>query len=1107
MAARAKCTDCQGRRRYNGETPGTRRRGNRCRTSLWAGLVSLWLLEALAWAEGTEAQLLQEFQQLQAQCEELIRSAKYQQAEPIAEKLLTLANGPLRTLPLNRAIASHLLGKIYYYQSRYSEAERVFQQAVSIFQEKLGGYHPQTVTALNDLAVVLQAQGRYAQAEPLYQEALRIRRKTLLPGNPAIAVSLNDLARLYWMQARYEQAEPLYLEALGIYQRAFGEQHPTIASVLNNLGELYRHWGRYQEAESYHQKALQMRTALWGRDHLDTAESLANIAQLYIAQGRYAEAEHHLRSALTIRQSWLGANHALVGTTLAHLAGLYLRQDRPGEAEPLYHQAQTILQRTLRPDHPMLAALQMGLGHGYLSQAQYHRAETHYQNALELRQSALGKEHPFVADSLAALAMVDYYCGRFAEAQARWKQALEYHQRAFGRDHPLVAHDLYGLAKVALAQEDLFGAESLLQEAQGILQKTYFESHQLARLYAEHAQIFWKTQRPQEALATMQRAFQMLDQQRVHIAGAEWERAEFLSRWTPLYEQMILWQSQVADLSEVFATMERCRARSLLEQMELAGVDLLAGLPEAEAQPLRQRESQVASQVASLWRQWELLRSRSDLFPAQKASQETQILQALQAAQADYLQAYAALRNASPTYRLLLGEGRQPVDWKTLQAWIKDHNMLFLEYFLGQQASYVLAVEPSGQAELFPLRLSEEQARRLNIPAGPLTAPKVKNLMIREDRSGLLDLLGASKNETEEAKAAELLAGLWEVLIPARCREGLFQGNYALLGVVPDGALVWLPWETLVVQPGLSPKYLLDVGPPILYAPSATVLLKLAHRRTPAAPQASEPVLAVGDCIYSSFLPLSAPEAGGTLNTGAASQPSNAGATEDPEFARAYARLKYSAEEIRFVAEVFSKQDIAVRTLRGEEATEANLRQQVPGRRILDLAAHGRVDPALGHFFGAFLALTPGNQQEPSDDGFLTVQESCGLNLAGCELAILSACETNLGPSQPGEGAWSLARGFLVAGARRVVGSNWLLDDLAAASTVSYFCAIVAQQEAALIQAQQAASQASSDKPPPAPPTPPNYAAALHEAKRWVRSQRQWHTPYFWAPLILIGPP
>ena len=107
--------------------------------------------------------------------------------------------------------------------------------------------------------------------------------------------------------------------------------------------------------------------------------------------------------------------------------------------------------------------------------------------------------------------------------------------------------------------------------------------------------------------------------------------------------------------------------------------------------------------------------------------------------------------------------------------------------------------------------------------------------------------------------------------------------------------------------------------------------------------------------------------------------------------------------------------------------------------------------------------------------------------MKGSELAILSACQTNYGPQQKGEGTWALSRGFLVAGSRRVVASNWLVDDEATASLVSFFCAGLAQAEKA--------------------GQPVDHAAALQAAKRWVRQQDKWKSPYYWASMVLIGPP
>ena len=79
-----------------------------------------------------------------------------------------------------------------------------------------------------------------------------------------------------------------------------------------------------------------------------------------------------------------------------------------------------------------------------------------------------------------------------------------------------------------------------------------------------------------------------------------------------------------------------------------------------------------------------------------------------------------------------------------------------------------------------------------------------------------------------------------------------------------------------------------------------------------------------------------------------------------------------------------------------------------------------------------------------------------------------------MAPSKKGEGAWALSRGFLVSGSHR-----------AAASLVSAFCSGVAKGEKA--------GQV-------------DYAQALHTAKKWVRDQEKWQSPYYWATFVLLGP-
>ena len=71
-------------------------------------------------------------------------------------------------------------------------------------------------------------------------------------------------------------------------------------------------------------------------------------------------------------------------------------------------------------------------------------------------------------------------------------------------------------------------------------------------------------------------------------------------------------------------------------------------------------------------------------------------------------------------------------------------------------------------------------------------------------------------------------------------------------------------------------------------------------------------------------------------------------------------------------------------------------------------------------------------------DGFLRLHEIYNLKL-GADLVVLSACQTALGMEIKGEGLIGLTRGFMYAGAPRVVASLWNVDDRATAELMKRF--------------------------------------------------------------------
>ena len=273
-----------------------------------------------------------------------VEFANWAQCERLVPQALACAT-LIETCGFDFEAAARLLNEAGCYlrgRARSSDAEPLYQRALTIYERAVGPEHPHMAASLNNLAGLFRAKGRYAQAEPLYQRALAIREKVLGPEHPDVATSLNNLAGLYGAQSKDAQAEPLCQRALAIQVKVLGPDHPSVATSLNNLAELYRAQGKYAQAKPLCQRALAIDEKALGPDHPNVATSLNNLALLYHNQGKYAQAEPLYQRALAIAERALGRHHPEVATVLENYAGLLRELKRGVVARELEARAQAI---------------------------------------------------------------------------------------------------------------------------------------------------------------------------------------------------------------------------------------------------------------------------------------------------------------------------------------------------------------------------------------------------------------------------------------------------------------------------------------------------------------------------------------------------------------------------------------------------------------------------------------------------------------------------------------------------------------------------------------------------------------------------------------------
>jgi LPXTG-motif cell wall-anchored protein len=106
------------------------------------------------------------------------------------------------------------------------------------------------------------------------------------------------------------------------------------------------------------------------------------------------------------------------------------------------------------------------------------------------------------------------------------------------------------------------------------------------------------------------------------------------------------------------------------------------------------------------------------------------------------------------------------------------------------------------------------------------------------------------------------------------------------------------------------------------------------------------------------------------------------------------------------------------------DATKKNFLQKAPKANVIFLASHAEGD--IDNLENSIIYL----HKNKKDNGKLTLKDIYRSKL-NAELVVLSACETNLGKSEYGEGIIGFERAFMYAGCESVLSTLWHTDDQA----------------------------------------------------------------------------
>ena len=281
------------------------------------------------------------------------------------------AAGSIQGAELDSEVAqtTHRLGRVRYYQGDYTQAEKLFQDALRVVR---GGAKLDAVflsAILGDLALLYRFLGDtkqkpdrddlYRRSEETYLEALELKRENLGVAHPGVSRTLMGLGLLYWQQGRYDKAEKQYEEALRVLDEAPSSQDSLLLDALRSLGLIRFRRGKSADAESFLQRALEASDKLKPASPPQVAMSLRVLADVYRMQGKHLQAEELYKRA---EASFLnGPDDYELAATLMGLIELYQSQGRSREVEDLKRRVTAILSQGTPTRSSSLGILSLGL--------------------------------------------------------------------------------------------------------------------------------------------------------------------------------------------------------------------------------------------------------------------------------------------------------------------------------------------------------------------------------------------------------------------------------------------------------------------------------------------------------------------------------------------------------------------------------------------------------------------------------------------------------------------------------------------------------------------------------------------------------------------------
>lgn len=402
----------------------------------------------------------------------------YSKAKILIQEIIPLTDSKLKN-PTDYIAFLSTCGSVYYNTNEFEEAENYFLMASEKAKMLLGEADYHYNLALFNLAACYKEEGRYAEAEPLYLKSMPVLANTFGQSSIEYTRCFYSVASLYIDMGRFSDAEGMCAAAVNFYKEILGQSSKEYLSALGSMGIIYQGLGKYDKAEEIFIALLNYFNSLEKPDNVTVQTLFNNLGELYRNMGDYEKAEPYLLKAVNNSET----NSISSATALNNLALVQKALGKYSEAEVSYKKSINIYKFLKKTNHPDYTNPVNNLGELYRIMGRFQEAYEAFDEVIQIRKKLLGTEHPNYANALNNIALLEYAIGNNDDAEKHLLECKDIYKRILGEKDKFYANCLNNLASIYKEKGELQKAKEMYTECLNIYKETYGETSDKYGIY------------------------------------------------------------------------------------------------------------------------------------------------------------------------------------------------------------------------------------------------------------------------------------------------------------------------------------------------------------------------------------------------------------------------------------------------------------------------------------------------------------------------------------------------------------------------------------------------------------------------------------------------